>query len=225
MCCVCERLHTRCRLVPIVKAAGLVPVATPLCTAREVPRRGWSLIRDTKRLAATSPIALPRRFARYVRALARWRGCPDPIRRRRATTASTARESHVVVAMCTARAAHHRPYLLVSATTLPVVGMILSELVKCGARYVRVCELFLCVTAGPVTPVWLLLQAGYFCVGGIRTECPAGSASNTSAINCTVCQPGEYNVAGMLTCDPCPGGYFCLDGHTQACGGPDVYCP
>ena len=145
--------------------------------------------------------------------------------RRRATTASTATRSHAAAVMCTARAAHHRPYLLVSATTPPVVRMILSELMKCGARYVRVCELFLCVTAGPVTPVWLLLQAGYFCVGGIRTECPAGSASNTSAINCTVCQPGEYNVAGMLTCEPCPGGFFCLDGHTQACGGPDVYCP
>ena len=59
--------------------------------------------------------------------------------------------------------------------------------------------------------------AGYFCVGGVRSQCPAGRYGDTDGLSSSECS-GE-----------CDAGYFCAAGSTSStaavCGGADVYCP
>jgi len=55
-----------------------------------------------------------------------------------------------------------------------------------------------------------ICDSGYFCVGGIRTECSAGTYSPlTGASSCETCAPGSVaNQTGSSTCFPCsPGSY------------------
>jgi hypothetical protein len=59
-------------------------------------------------------------------------------------------------------------------------------------------------------------EAGYFCVGGVRSPCPAGTYSS-SVQRTTLCT------------DLCQAGYFCPSASSSAtvfqCGSADKYCP
>ena len=58
-----------------------------------------------------------------------------------------------------------------------------------------------------------ICPAGYYCVGGEKFECPAGSLGEAG---------GQWNP----TCDgQCPRGYYCVGGEKHECGSVDKYCP
>ncbi len=68
-------------------------------------------------------------------------------------------------------------------------------------------------------------EANFFCVLGIRTECPAGTfAPERGSISCSTPANGYYLV-GTDTLLPCPEGFFCQAGLRYQCGNVGVYCP
>ena len=70
-------------------------------------------------------------------------------------------------------------------------------------------------------------EVGHFCVGGVRSECAAGSFTNAvRTTQCTLCSPGYRSDAGQTGCVECGEGRYCVEGHGDPpyeCGGPDVY--
>lgn len=76
-------------------------------------------------------------------------------------------------------------------------------------------------------------EAGYFCTGGTRSLCPAGSYSTTGAAQCSLCDGGRWSDGnGTVTTSecmgPCSPGYYCPKGsegaETNPCGDSSVYC-
>ena len=72
---------------------------------------------------------------------------------------------------------------------------------------------------------WLALRVGsYYCLGGIRTACPAGrygNATQLSSSGCTgACKAGFYGAGDALTTEECDGacsaGFYCPEGSTSA---------
>ena len=60
-------------------------------------------------------------------------------------------------------------------------------------------------------------EAGYYCLGGVRAPCPAGTFGSSKRLNSSTC-------SGL-----CTSGYYCLEGATSStefqCGDPSLYCP
>lgn len=76
----------------------------------------------------------------------------------------------------------------------------------------------------PPIPVWQTrtsqaeCEPGYYCVGGARILCPAGTFGSSPGLSSAACS------------GKCPAGYFCRAGLTEMlggerCGGPRYYCP
>ena len=74
----------------------------------------------------------------------------------------------------------------------------------------------------------LVLQAGHYCVAGVKYECPENTyMANSSAVECLPCPGGSFLDGTAATqCDPCEEGYFCPEGLGRfRCGGVDRYVP